>query len=57
VLTLVTQKLIKKKDVNPMSSHPKNNIIVFPDETKNNILIIKEHRNRIKRSTKGSYLK
>ena len=31
VATLVVQKLIKKKDVRPMSSQPKNNIMVLPE--------------------------
>ena len=57
VLIFVTQKFIKKKDVSPINSHPKNNIMVLPEETKNNILIINEHKNNMKRSTKGSYLK
>jgi len=57
VLILLTQKFIKKNDVNPIISHPKKSIIIFPDETKNNILIIKEHRNNKNLSTNGSYLK
>lgn len=57
VLTFVTQKFIKKKDVKPINSQPRNNIKVLPDETKKSILKIKRHRNNKKRSTKGSYLK
>lgn len=57
VLIFVTQKLIKKKDVNPINSQPKNSIIKFPEETKSNILIIKEQINNKNLSTKGSYLK
>jgi hypothetical protein len=57
VLTLLTQKLIKKKDVKPIISHPKKSIIILPDETKNNMLIIKEHRKSKNLSTNGSYLK
>ena len=57
VLTFVDQKFIKKKDVNPINSQPKNNIIIFPDETKNSILNIKEHKNSKNLSTKGSNLK
>jgi hypothetical protein len=57
VPTLVTQKLIKKKDVKPINSQPKNNIIKLPEETKKIILIIKEHKNNKNLSTKGSYLK
>ena len=40
-----------------MSSQPKNNIIKLPEETRNIILIINEHKNKINRSTNGSYLK
>ena len=54
VPTLLTQKLIRKNDVKPMSSQPKNNIIILPEETKKIILIIKEHKNNINLSTKGS---
>jgi hypothetical protein len=57
VPTLETQKLINKKEVSPISSHPKNRTIRFPAETKINILMIKDDRKRIKRSTNGSYLK
>jgi len=32
VAALVVQKLIKQKEVNPINSQPKNNIMVFPDE-------------------------
>jgi hypothetical protein len=57
VLILVVQKLIKKNEVKPINSHPRKTIIVFPDDTKNNMLKIKEQRNNKKRSTSGSYLK
>ena len=57
VPTLVDQKLIRKKEVNPINSHPKNNITKFPEETKKTILIINRFKKIIKRSTKGSYLK
>jgi hypothetical protein len=57
VLILVVQKLIKKNEVKPINSHPRKTIIVFPDDTKNNMLKIKEQRNNKKRSTNGSYLK
>jgi len=57
VPTLATQKLINKKDVRPISSHPKNNIIKLPEETKISILITKDAKKRRNRSTKGSYLK
>jgi hypothetical protein len=57
VLIFVTQKFIKKKEVKPINSQPKNNINVLPDETKKSILNIKRHKNNKKRSTNGSYLK
>ena len=57
VVVFVTQKLIKKNDVNPINSQPKKSIIVFPDETKKIILNTKDKRNSKKRSTSGSYLK
>jgi hypothetical protein len=57
VLIFVTQKFIKKKDVKPINSHPKNNINVFPDDTKKSILRIKRHKNNKNLSTNGSYLK
>lgn len=57
VATLVVQKLIKKKDVNPISSQPKNNMIVLPEVTKKIILITKDSKNNKNLSTKGSYLK
>lgn len=57
VAVLVVQKLIKKKDVRPINSHPKNNIIVFPEDTKKSILTTKDNRNNKNLSTNGSYLK
>ena len=57
VAVLLVQKFIKKKDVKPINSQPKNNIIVLPAETKKIILITNESKNNINRSTKGSYLK
>lgn len=57
VLIFVTQKFIKKKEVNPINSHPKNNINVFPEDTKKSILKMKRHKNNKNLSTKGSYLK
>ena len=53
----VVQKFIKQNDVKPINSHPKNNIIVFPDETKKIILTTKVSINNKNLSTKGSYLK
>jgi hypothetical protein len=57
VPTLVDQKLIKKNDVKPINSQPRNITIKFPDDTNNIILIIKRFKNRINLSTNGSYLK
>jgi hypothetical protein len=57
VATRVDQKLIKKKEVSPISSHPKKNIIRLPALTKKIILSINEFKNNKRRSTKGSYLK
>lgn len=57
VLDLVTQKLIRKKEVKPINSHPKNSIIKLPENTKNTILTINKLNKIINLSTKGSYLK
>jgi hypothetical protein len=57
VAAFVVQKLIKQNDVNPINSHPKNNIIVLPEVTKKIILITKDKRNNKNLSTSGSYLK
>jgi len=57
VPTREDQKLIKKKEVNPIISQPKNRFIRLPEETKNTILIINIFKNKTNRSTKGSYLK
>jgi hypothetical protein len=57
VAALVVQKLIKQKDVNPINSQPKNNIIVLPDVTKKIILMTKDNINNKNLSTNGSYLK
>jgi len=54
---LVDQKFIKKNEVKPISSHPKNNIIKLPEDTRNNILITKHKINNKNLSTSGSYLK
>jgi hypothetical protein len=54
---LVVQKLIKQKEVNPINSHPRNNIIVLPEVTKKIILITNERINNKNLSTRGSYLK
>jgi hypothetical protein len=57
VATFVVQKLIRQKEVNPINSQPKNNIIVFPDETKKIMLITNDRIKSKNLSTKGSYLK
>jgi hypothetical protein len=54
---LVDQKLIKKKEVKPINSQPKNNTKKFPLVTKQIILITKQLINNINLSTFGSYLK
>lgn len=54
---LVDQKLIKKKEVKPINSQPKNNTKKLPLVTKQIILITKQFINNINRSTFGSYLK
>ena len=53
----VDQKLIKKNDVNPINSHPKNITKKLPLVTKQIILITKQFINKINLSTLGSYLK
>lgn len=57
VPTRVAQKLIRRKEVRPISSQPINSSAKFPANTRRTILITKELINRIKRSTFGSYLK
>lgn len=51
------KKLIKKNEVNPIISQPKNNITKFAEDTKKTILIINKFKNIINLSTNGSYLK
>jgi hypothetical protein len=57
VAALVVQKLIKQKEVNPISSHPRNSIIVLPDVTRKIMLITNDNINNKNLSTNGSYLK
>jgi len=57
VAALVVQKLIKQKDVKPISSQPRNSIMVLPDATKKIILTTNDNINSKNLSTKGSYLK
>jgi hypothetical protein len=55
--TLVDQKFIKKKEVKPINSQPKNKTKKLPLVTKHIILITKQFIKRINLSTLGSYLK
>ena len=50
----VDQKLIKKNEVKPINSQPKNNTKKFPLLTKQTILITKQFINNINLSTLGS---
>jgi hypothetical protein len=54
VPTLADQKLIKKKDVKPIISHPRNKLTKLPEETKKTILIINIFKNKINLSIRGS---
>ena len=54
---LVLQKLIKKNEVNPIDSHPKNNVNKLFARTKINILNINQLISKIKLSSFASYLK
>lgn len=54
---LVDQKFIKKKEVKPINSHPKNKTKKLPLVTKHIILITKQFIKSINLSTLGSYLK
>lgn len=54
---LTDQKLIKKKDVIPIISHPKNKLTKLAEETKNTILMINKFKKTINLSTNGSNLK
>jgi hypothetical protein len=53
----VDQKLIKKKDVKPINSQPKNKTKKLPLVTKQTMLITKQFIKSINLSTLGSYLK
>ena len=53
----VDQKLIKKKEVSPINSQPKNKTIKLPLETSNTILITNKFINNNNLSTFGSNLK
>lgn len=51
------QKLIKKKDVRPISSQPKKKTTKFPELTRTIMLAMKAFINEMRRLTWGSYLK
>lgn len=55
--TLVVQKLISKKEVKPINSHPKNIDIILPELTKKIMLITNIFKKINKRSICGSNLK
>jgi len=57
VAVFVVQKLIKQKEVKPISSHPKNNIIMLPEITKKTMLTTNDNIKSRNLSTRGSYLK
>jgi len=48
---LVVQKLINKKEVSPINSQPKNNIIKLPEVTKNTMLKTNKHKNKTRSVT------
>lgn len=51
------QKLIKKNDVRPISSHPKKKTTRFPELTSTTILAMNAFMREMSRLTWGSYLK
>lgn len=53
----VVQKFIKKKEVNPISSQPKNSKKQLSAITKRDIVIINQFKHNINRSQLGSFLK
>ncbi len=53
----VVQKFIKKNEVKPINSQPKNNITKLPAIKSKTILITNKFKKINKRSTCGSYLK
>jgi len=57
VLRFVCQKLIKKKEVNPINSQPKNKVKKFEESTKINILKTKKFIQKIKKDSFASHLK
>lgn len=54
---LLCQKLIKKNEVNPINSQPKNNVKKFADSTKITILKIKAFNQKINPISSASFLK
>ena len=57
VFNLAPQKLIKKKDVTPISSQPRNSTIKLPDKTSKTILLTNKSNKVTSLSILGSYLK
>jgi len=57
VARLDCQKLIRKKDVKPINSQPKNRVKKFPDKTKISILRIKLLSQNKKPISSASFLK
>jgi len=57
VFSLAPQKLIKKKEVTPISSQPKNKTIKLPERTNKIILLTNSNNKATSLSTLGSYLK
>jgi len=54
---LACQKLIKKNEVSPISSHPKNNVKKFAAKTSTSILAINPLIQKEKVSSSASFLK
>lgn len=54
---LVVQKFIRKKDVSPINSHPKNKEIQLSETTKIDIAITNQFKNSKNLSAFGSFLK
>jgi hypothetical protein len=54
---LTVQKFINKKEVNPISSQPKNIIIALSAHTNSTMLSINQFNNNINLSALGSFLK
>lgn len=57
VFSLAPQKLIKKNEVTPINSQPKNSTTRLPESTNNIILLTNSNKSVTNLSTLGSYLK